>query len=69
MIQLDPPIPLECPKGTWKGFAYFVADYSMDHDLVWTIFQDDGEIWSRQNRDVRAVNNITFKRNRDQNDN
>lgn len=60
MIELRNPIPMNTPKG--HGFAYFVCDYGFDHDLVWTVFQDNGEIWSWQNRDVRAEKNITFHR-------
>lgn len=60
MIELRQAIPLNTPKG--HGYAYFVADYGIDQDLVWTVFQDNGEIWSWRNRDVRAVKNITFNR-------
>lgn len=45
------------PKG--HGYAYFVDDPGFDHDLIWTVFLDTGEIWSFRNREVRAVENYT----------
>ena len=60
VLQLNPPIPLNTPKG--EGFAYFVQDLGLDHDLIWTVFLQSGEIWSFMNREVRAVENITHGR-------
>jgi len=61
ILQLDPPIPLETPKG--PGFAHLVVDYGMDFDLCWTVFiTETRECWTFQNREVRAVSNVTFKR-------
>jgi len=62
MLQLDPPIPMDTPKGS--GFAYLVMEYGLDYDLCWTVFlTETKECWTFQNRDIRAVDNITFKRN------
>jgi hypothetical protein len=61
ILQLDPPIPLETPKG--QGFAHLVVDYGMDFDLCWTVFiTKSRECCTFQNREVRAVSNVTFKR-------
>lgn len=61
LIQLDPPIPMTCPKGS--GLAYALIDYGIDYDLHWVIFLDNnGEIWTYPNREVRAVKNITIGR-------
>ena len=61
ILQLDPPIPLETPKGA--GFAHLIVDYGMDFDLCWTVFiTESRECWTFQNREVRAVSNVTFKR-------
>jgi len=61
ILQLDPPIPLDTPKG--PGFAHLVVDYGMDFDLCWTVFiTETRECWTFQNREVRAVSNVTFKR-------
>lgn len=62
MIQLNPPLPLNTPKG--KAWAHFVIDYGMEHDLLWVCFQDDsGECWTWNNKDITIQKNITFNRN------
>ena len=61
MLQLDPPIPVDTPKG--KGLAWFVLDYGAEHNLMWTVAIDaTGEIWTFQNPEVRAQKNITMGR-------
>jgi hypothetical protein len=61
MIQLDPPLPLLTPKG--NGLAWFLIDPGMEHDLQWVVALDEnGEIWTFQNREVRAHKNITMQR-------
>jgi len=36
IVQLNPPIPLETPKG--KALAQALIDYGVEHDLVWVCF-------------------------------
>ncbi|MDF3982912.1 hypothetical protein P3W24_15170 [Luteibacter sp. PPL201] len=61
MIQLNPPLPMNTPKG--EGFAHFLIDYGPESDLYWTVFiTETGEIWTFANRDVRASKNITLGR-------
>jgi hypothetical protein len=60
ILQLNPPIPVSTPKG--KGMAQVLVDYGPDYDLIWIVFQDDGECWSWRNQDIRAEKNITFGR-------
>lgn len=61
ITQLNPPLPLITPKG--KGWAHFLIDYGVEHDLLWVVFQDDtGECWSWLNRDIKLQNNITLNR-------
>lgn len=61
MVQLDPPIPLETPKG--PGLAHLVIDYSIEHNLNWVVFLDeDGQCWTFCNSVVRAQKNITAGR-------
>jgi hypothetical protein len=61
MLQLNPPLPVVTPKG--KGLAHILIDYGAEHDLVWVVFQDNGECWSYRNQDIRADENVTFGRN------
>lgn len=61
IIQLNPTIPMSCPKGS--GHAIAVIDYSQEHNLIWVIALDEtGEIWSISNPQVRMQKNITMGR-------
>lgn len=60
MLQLNPPIPVETPKG--KALAQFIIDYGPEHHLLWVCFQDNGECWSWQNPEVRAESNPSYNR-------
>lgn len=61
MLQLNPPIPVETPKG--KGYAHVLIDYSQEHDLLWVVFIDESrECWTFSNSEVKAQHNITMKR-------
>lgn len=61
MLQLNPPIPMNTPKG--EGFAHILIDYGPESDLYWTVLiTATGEIWTYANRLVRASKNITLGR-------
>ena len=61
ITQLNPPIPLETPKG--KALAHFVIDYGPEHHLMWVTFVDaTGECWTWPNDKIRAQKNITMHR-------
>lgn len=61
LLQLDPPIPLETPKGS--ALAHVLIDYGPEYDLMWVCFNDaDGQCWTWTNKDVRGAKNITIGR-------
>ena len=61
ITQLNPPLPLETPKG--RGLAHFVIDYGPETDLLWVIFLDeDGACWTVPNTEVRMQSNWTMGR-------
>ena len=61
MIQLNPPIPMNTPKG--EGFAHLMIDYGPESDLYWVVLiTETGEIWTYANRYVRGSKNITLGR-------
>ncbi len=61
ITQLNPPIPLDTPKGA--AIAHFLIDYGPESNLLWVCFQDDSrECWTWSNSDVRAQKNITLGR-------
>jgi hypothetical protein len=58
ILQLNPPIPLDSPKG--PADAHLVIDYGQEHSLLWVCFvRATGECWTFPNRDVRLEKNIT----------
>jgi hypothetical protein len=60
MLQLNPPIPVFTPKG--NGYAQALIDYGPEYNLMWVVFQDNGECWTWQNSEIRAQKNITLGR-------
>jgi hypothetical protein len=61
LTQLNPPIPLDTPKG--GGMAWAVIDYGAEHNLMWVVAIDaTREIWTFENPKVRAQKNITIGR-------
>lgn len=61
ILQLDPPIPLETPRG--KALAHFLIDYGAEHHLLWVCFQDEtGECWTWPNPQVRGQANPSMGR-------
>lgn len=60
ILQLNPPIPVETPKG--KAMAQFLIDYGVEHHLLWVCFQENGECWSWRNPDIRGETNLSYNR-------
>lgn len=61
ILQLNPPLPLETPKG--GGLAHFVIDYGPEGALFWVVFMnDDGACWVVPNPEVRMQWNWTMGR-------
>lgn len=61
ILQLNPPLPLETPKGS--ALAHFLIDYGPEFNLMWICFNDkNGECWTWQNSDIRVQKNITLGR-------
>lgn len=63
IIQLDPTIPMDTPKGPAK--AHFLIDYGQEHHLLWVCFQDDtGECWTWPNPQIRLQENVSMNQMR-----
>lgn len=61
LVQLNPPIHLETPKG--PGWAHLVIDYGPETALLWVVFMDaDGACWTVPNFEVRMSFNWTMGR-------
>ncbi len=61
LTQLEPPLPLETPKG--PGLAHFVIDYGPESHLLWVVFLDEGgACWTVPNPEIRIQNNWSLRR-------
>lgn len=58
ILELTQLLWMRTPKG--EGIAKFLIDYGPDADLMWVVVQDNGEIWTWSNWDVRVVRNTTL---------
>ena len=59
MLQLDPPVPLDTPKG--PAFAHVLIDYGQEHYLLFVCFVNaTGECWTFPNTEVRLGKNVTM---------
>lgn len=59
MLQLNPPIPVDTPKGA--AWAVAIIDYGPDHDLLWVTFvRETRECWTWKNPLIRQPRNITY---------
>ncbi len=60
MLQLNPPLEVDTPKG--RGFAEVLIDYGLESDLYFVCVLNDGEIWTFKNSEIKATQNITAGR-------
>ena len=59
MMQLNPPIPVDTPRG--PAYAHVMIDYSQEHYVLFVCFLcDTGDCWVLPNRDVKLQQNITI---------
>lgn len=60
ILQLNPPLLLETPKGT--AVCHFLEMRGEELDPLWGCFQEDGQIWWWPNPKIRAIRNFTQER-------
>lgn len=61
MLQLNPPLPLETPRGS--AICHFLLTAGIENHLYFVCFLDDtGQCWTFDNRQIRAPKNITWGR-------
>ena len=57
-LRLNPPIPLDTPKG--PADAHVLIDYGSEAHLLWVCFvRETGEQWTFPGKDVRLEMNVT----------
>jgi hypothetical protein len=62
MLQLNPMIPVYSTLHKMEGYAFMVIDYSQEHNLLFVVALDNGEIWTIKNKDLRFCKNISLDR-------
>lgn len=59
VLQLDPTIPLDSPRG--PCFAHFLIDMGQEHNLLFVCFiNKTGECWTFEARHIRMARNETM---------
>lgn len=58
MLQLNPEIWVMTPKG--EGMACIVVDYGLDHNKVFTVLLQSGDILDFDMKDCRRCENATY---------
>lgn len=48
------------PKG--KGTIWLITDYGSETDTIYTVIQNNGELWQWTHKDLKINQNITFGR-------
>ncbi len=62
MLQLNPTIPVYIPEKDMNGFAYVLLDEGQEHDSLFLVGDDMGELWWYKQSKIRLQNNITLER-------
>jgi hypothetical protein len=60
ILELQNRVEVTTPKG--KGFIWLVTDYGTETSKLFTVIQDNGEIWEWQPDNIKVSDNISFKR-------
>ena len=63
LLQLKPSIPvIVTSKNNQKGQAIAWLDYSEEHDMIWGVILENGEVWWVPNKEIRIPYNWTIGR-------
>lgn len=60
ILELKNRVEVVTPKGS--GFIWLSTDYGTETSKIFTVIQDNGEIWEWQPKDIFVKNNTTFNR-------
>lgn len=62
MIIFEPQnrVYVNTPKG--EGIIWLVTEYGTETDTLYTVIQENGEIWQWTHKDIRVLPNISFGR-------
>jgi hypothetical protein len=60
ILEISNRVEVMTPKGT--GFIWLVTEYGTETSKVYTVIQNNGEIWEWQPNEIKVSDNITFNR-------
>lgn len=60
MLEVVNRVEVITPNG--DGFIWIVTDYGTETSKVYTVIQNNGELWEWQPKDIKVKQNITFNR-------
>lgn len=62
MLQLNPTIPVYSLEHKMEGYAFAILDYSQEHDSLFLVGLDNGEMWWIKQSKIRLCKNISLDR-------
>lgn len=60
ILEIENRGEVETPKG--DGFIWLCTEFGTETSKVFTIIQDNGQIWEWQPKDIKVKDNISFNR-------
>jgi hypothetical protein len=62
MLQLNPTIPVYSLEHKQEGYALVILDYSQEHNSLFLVGLDNGEMWWIKQSQLRLCKNISLDR-------
>lgn len=62
MLQLNPTIPVYSLEHKQEGYALVILDYSQEHNTLFLVGLDNGEVWWIKQSQLRLCKNISLDR-------
>lgn len=62
MLQLSPTIPVYSLEHQQEGYAFVLLDYSQEHDSLFLVGLDNGELWWLKQSQLRLCYNRSMDR-------
>ncbi len=60
ILEIQNRVEVETPQGS--GFIWLVTDYGTETSKLFTVIQDNGQIWEWQPKNIKVKDNISFNR-------
>lgn len=62
ILQLNPTLPVFVVSKEQSGYAFAVIDYSQEHNTLYVVGLDNGEVWTVPQSDIRLQTNWSMGR-------